>query len=115
MTFDGRGRTNAIPTAVALCVYRVTQEALDNVVHHSGASFARVQLIADNRQLCLRIDDDGAGLEAEGAGPGSLVLASMHERLYAVGGDLRIVVTASRGSRLEIRLPLDVEVAPDAS
>ena len=51
VTFDGHGRTNAIPTAVALCVYRVTQEALDNVVQHSGASFAQVQLIADDQQL----------------------------------------------------------------
>ena len=48
VTFDGHGRTNAIPAAVALCVYRVTQEALDNVVQHSGARFARVQLVADD-------------------------------------------------------------------
>ena len=113
VTFDGHGRTNAIPTAVALCVYRVTQEALDNIVQHSGARFARVQLIAGDRQLCLSIDDDGAGLEAEGGGPGSLVLASMHERLCAVGGGLRIESTASRGWRLEIRIPLGVDVAPE--
>ena len=112
VTFDAYGRTNAIPTAVALCVYRVTQEALDNVVQHSGASFTRVQLIADDRQLRLSIDDDGVGFEAEGAGHGSLGLASMRERLYAVGGDLRIESTVSRGARLEIRIPLGDDVAP---
>ena len=113
VTFEAHGRTNAIPMAVALCVYRVTQEALDNVAQQGGASSARVQLIADDRRLCLRIDDDGAGLEAEGPGPGSLVLASMHERLYAVGGDLRIESTVSRGWRLEIRIPFDVDAAPE--
>ena len=113
VTFDALGRTNAIPTAVALCVYRVTQEGLDNVVHHGGARVARVQLIADDRQLCLSIEDDGVGFEWEGAGHESLGLASMHERLYAVGGDLRIESTVSRGARLEIRIPLGVDVAPE--
>jgi signal transduction histidine kinase len=113
VTFEARGRTNALPMAVALCVYRVTQEALDSVVHHSGASSLRVQLVADDRRLCLKIDDDGGGLEAEAAGPGRLVLASMHERLHAVGGDLRIESTVSRGWRLEIRIPLVDDVAPE--
>ena len=112
VTFDGHGRTNAIPTAVALCVYRVTQEALDNVVQH-GANVARVQLIADDRQLCLSIDDNGVGFEAEAAGHRSLGLARMHERLHAVGGDLRIESTVSRGARLEIRIPLSVDAAPE--
>ena len=98
---------------MALCAYRVTQDALDNVVQHSGARVARVQLVADDRQLRLSIDDDGVGFEAEGAGHGSLGLASMRERLYAVGGDLRIESTVSRGARLEIQIPLGVDVAPE--
>jgi signal transduction histidine kinase len=109
VTFNTHGRANAIPTPVALCVYRITQEALHNVVERSGATFARVQLVADDQQLRLRIDDDGVGLDAHGG----LSLASMHERLYAVGGDLRLESTESRGARLEIRIPLGVDVAPE--
>jgi signal transduction histidine kinase len=110
VTFDGHGRTDAIRTAVALCVYRVTQEALDNVVQHSG-SFARVQLIADDRQLRLSIEDDGVGFDAAGSWHGGLGFASMRERLYAVGGDLRIESTRSSGVRLGIWIPLAAGVA----
>ena len=112
VTFDAYGRTNAIPAAVALCVFRVTQEALDNVVH-GGASFARVQLTTDDQQLSLSIEDDGVGFEWEGARRESLGLAIMHERLHALGGDLRVESTRLRGARLEIRIPLAVDVAAE--
>lgn len=112
VTFDAYGRTNAIPAAVALCVFRVTQEALHNVVH-GGASFARVQLNADDQQLSLSIEDDGVGFEWEAARRESLGLASMHERLHALGGDLRVESTRPRGARLEIRIPLAVDVAAE--
>jgi signal transduction histidine kinase len=111
--FNSYGRANVIPAAVALCVYRVTQEALHNVVQRSGATFARVELVADDQQLRLSIDDDGVGFDAADSAHGGLGLASMRERLHAVGGDLRIESTVSRGARLEIRIPLGVDVAPE--
>ena len=85
VTFDAHGRTSAIPTSVALCVYRVTQEALDNVVQHGGVRFARVQLVADDRQLCLSIEDDGVGFECGGrrarkSWPGQDARTAVHRR-----------------------------------
>jgi signal transduction histidine kinase len=112
VTFNSHGRADAIPAAVALCVYRVTQEALHSVVQRSGATFAHVQLVTDDQQLRLSIDDDGVGFDAANCAHGGLGLASMRERLHAVGGDLRIESTVSRGARLEIRIPLGVDVAP---
>jgi two-component system sensor histidine kinase UhpB len=113
VTFTDQGREDAISAAVALCVYRITQEALDFVVQHRDATLARVHLAVDDCQLRLTIEDDGVGFDAATSSRGGLGLASMHERLHAVGGDLRVESTVSRGARLEIRIPLGVDVAPE--
>jgi signal transduction histidine kinase len=113
VTFTDQGREHAVSAAVALCVYRITQEALDIAVQHSHATAARVDLALDECQLRLTIEDDGIGFDAATSARGGLGLASMRERLNAVGGDLRVASTVSRGARLEIRIPLGVDVAPE--
>ena len=94
-------------------MYRITQEALDFVVQHRAATLARVHLAVDDCQLRLTIEDDGVGFDAATSSRGGLGIASMRERLHAVGGDLHVGSTVSRGSRLEIRIPLGVDVAPE--
>ena len=97
VTFTHQGKAGAIPAAVALCVYRITQEALHIVVHHRDATLARVHLAVDDGQLRLIIEHDGAGFDAASSSGGGLGLASMRERLHAVGGDLRIDSAVSGG------------------
>jgi two-component system sensor histidine kinase UhpB len=113
VTFTDQGREDAISAPVALCVYRITQEALDVVVQQSHATMARVHIAVDDCQLRLTIEDDGVGFDAATSSGGSLGLASMHERLNAVGGEMRVGPTASRGARLEIRIPLGIDVASE--
>ena len=91
--------------AVALCLYRITQEALQNVVKHSGADAARVELWEDEDAIILRISDTGSGFEPGSPQGGGFGLVSMRERLRLVDSQLTIESSPGTGTRLEIRVP----------
>ena len=91
--------------AVALCLYRITQEALQNVVKHSGADAARVELWEDEDAIILRISDTGSGFEPSSPPRGGFGLVSMRERLRLVDGQLTIESSPGTGTRLEIHVP----------
>ena len=85
-------------------VSRVVQEALSNVVRHSGASACTVAIGIDGGALAVRVDDDGTGISARQA-PGS-GLAGMRERVDSVGGALTVSSPAHGGTRVLARIPL---------
>ncbi len=97
----------ALPEDTALCLYRIAQEALRNVIRHSGARHARVELEEDGGAVCLRVEDDGAGFDT-GLVPGKegLGLVSMRERLRLVHGEVAIDSRPSGGTRVAVRVPL---------
>jgi len=76
---------------VKLCLFRVAQEALSNVVKHSGASQAELQLVGANGQksITMTVSDDGKGFDPDKVETDSLGIISMRER--QVGGELRIL------------------------
>ena len=88
-----------------LVLYRVAQEALTNVVRHSGATHCRVRIETHAQSLTLHIEDDGCGLVPEGAPHGSGLLG-IAERLDMVGGHLALASASPTGLRLQITLPL---------
>lgn len=94
-----------------LALYRVTQEALTNVVRHSAAQHCRVRIEAGAGMLRLRIEDDGAGLPAGGA-PRGCGLLGMEERLRMVCGHLAIGPGPAGGLHLQISLPLTEALEP---
>lgn len=92
---------------VALCLFRVVQEGLNNVVKHSGVDVARVSLRGTNDALLLEIADAGRGFDdADSLVPGGLGLASMGERLRLIGGEVSIRSRLGRGTTIEARVPL---------
>jgi signal transduction histidine kinase len=96
-----------IPQDMALCLYRIVQEALRNVIKHSGAHQARVELQQSAHALCLRIADDGTGFDpTKIRAGGGLGLVSMRERLHLVRGQIAIDSQPSRGTRIDVRVPL---------
>jgi len=96
-----------IPDDSALCLYRIAQEALHNVIKHSGARHARVGLGVDEGGVSLRIADDGAGFDAVAlGGKGGLGLVSMRERVLLVGGTIAIDSRPSAGTRIDVHVPL---------
>jgi two-component system sensor histidine kinase UhpB len=88
-----------------LVLYRVAQEALTNVVRHSGARHCRVSIVADANALKLRIEDDGRGLSPDGSARRSGLLG-IEERLEMVSGRLEIGPGPENGLYLQISLPL---------
>lgn len=94
-----------LPYSTMLCLYRVTQEALHNIVTHSQASNIQVELEAGDKGMLLRISDDGVGFDVDDAEVG-LGLPSMRERVRSVGGSIEITSSPKSGTRIEVRIPL---------
>lgn len=91
----------------ALCLYRIAQEGLHNVVKHSGASHAVLGLGRDARGLTLSIADDGTGFDPGLVrGKGTLGLISMRERARLVRASFAVTSQPGRGTRLEVCAPL---------
>ncbi len=98
---------NALPPEISLCLYRVLQEALQNVVKHSVSRRAHVSLKGQIDTINLTVKDSGAGFNPHEAmrGPG-LGLTSMKERLKGVGGQLSIHSQRGRGTMIHAVAPL---------
>jgi signal transduction histidine kinase len=109
--FTEQDAPSGIPADVALCLFRVVEEALSNVVRHSQATEAFVTLEEVDREIVLRIADGGRGF-AHAATPdeAGLGLVSMRERLRSVGGTLNIDSVPGHGAVIEARIPRDAAV-----
>lgn len=98
-----------VPTTLrddaALCVFRIVQEALANVVKHSGAAEARVLLSGGDGEIVLRVEDGGCGFEPDMRRDG-IGLMSMRERAHLVGGDITVRSTPNQGTVIEARVPI---------
>jgi two-component system sensor histidine kinase UhpB len=91
---------------LALCVYRVTQEALRNAARHSGAHGALVTLQTTEEALELHIADDGRGFDESAARRrGGLGLTSIDERVRLVGGTVQVDTSPGHGTRISVRVP----------
>jgi PAS domain S-box-containing protein len=101
---------------VTLCLFRIVQEALRNVVKHSGAADAKVELSGHGERIDLCISDSGVGFDAGSAeGESGLGLISMRERLRLVGGHLSVESEPSCGTRIRVHIPLPAADAPTTS
>lgn len=88
-----------LPTNVQFCLYRVAQEALNNVGKHSQTRHVSVQLGRESDTVILEITDTGVGFETNMPIVG-LGIASMRERLRTAGGDLTITSQRGQGTKL---------------
>jgi signal transduction histidine kinase len=96
-----------IPKDVTLCLFRIAQEALRNVVRHSGAREAKLELSATAHEINLCISDSGLGFDLKSTGDSAGIgLISMRERLRLVGGHLSVESEPSHGTRIRVRAPL---------
>lgn len=111
LTVEVEGETPKLPPGTDLAAFRIVQEALTNVVRHSGARHVRVELDHDGRELRLRIDDDGPATGTDVGGGNGLV--GMRERAAALGGTIEAGPRADGGfgvlAVLPVRAPREVE------
>ncbi|MGW1193751.1 sensor histidine kinase [Streptomyces sp. NPDC002559] len=105
VTVGTDGVRPAVPPGADLAAFRIVQEALTNVVRHSGSRTARVRVGYRPDRIRLRVDDDGpaTGKDAGGSGNG---LAGMRERAAALGGTIEAGPRTDGGFRVRAELPL---------
>jgi PAS domain S-box-containing protein len=103
LTTSGRLR---LPPEVQTALYRIAQEALNNVARHAQASRAWVDLRLDDDGARLEVGDDGHGFEQSHNGAGHFGLVNMHERAAAIGAALSVDSSGGHGTVVTVEWPL---------
>jgi signal transduction histidine kinase/ligand-binding sensor domain-containing protein len=100
-------------------IYRITGEALRNAFRHAHAQRIEVEIRYDQRQLRLRVRDDGKGIDPtilNGRGrPGHYGLPGMHERAKLVGGKLAVWSELNSGTEAELSIPASIAYAKSSA
>jgi signal transduction histidine kinase len=115
--FSAGDNLDSLRPEIALCLFRVAQEALTNAVRHARARTIRVGLTATDDDVELRVDDDGIGFVA-GARTGSgLGLRSIDERVRLAKGRVILDSRPGHGTTLRVRIPLaaGLSISPAAT
>ncbi len=87
-----------VPVEVKVALYRIAQEALNNVAKHADAKEAKVRLLCRAGRVTLRVSDDGKGFNTRGIPPNSLGLNIMRERAREIGASLTVRSKAGAGT-----------------
>lgn len=111
--FELEGEPVPLSSEHELAFYRITQEALNNIRKHSGATGAQVKLAFRGDRVVLEIEDNGHGFQvppsiADFSQYGHFGLMGIQERVWALGGEL-LIESGSRGTRLCIETPISQE------
>ena len=95
-----------LPFETKQVLLRVAQEALHNVAKHAHAKLVTVSSGVAADRLTIEVGDDGVGFDPSRSYPGHLGLTSMHERVGALGGRLRVESVPGTGTTVRIEVPL---------
>jgi two-component system, NarL family, sensor kinase len=105
--------TTNLPEHAQTAVYRIAQEALQNVMKHASAAHVQLRLSTAADAVLLEISDDGVGFDpdttAERAGPAGYGLPGMQQRAELLGGQLTADSTPGRGTVVRLRVPISHE------
>jgi PAS domain S-box-containing protein len=106
--FSSAGIPDNVPREIALCLFRVLQEALHNAVKYAGVKHFTVALRGAPDEIQLEVIDTGVGFDPEAAIKSrGLGLISMQERLNLVRGEIFIESRPGQGTRVRARVPLN--------
>jgi signal transduction histidine kinase len=107
-TYVYKDPVTALPTEVAICLYRVVQESLSNIARHSQASHVEVELICEDDVVSLSVRDNGVGFDAGQLAQTRvhLGLLSMKERVRLAKGTLDVESAPMHGTQVLVDIPL---------
>ncbi len=105
--FDVIGGNHPLPVRIESGLYRMTQEALTNVIRHANAQHVRVEFTTMPDQVVLLIEDDGQGFDTEALAKGRFGLVGLNERARLLGGDLDVCSAPGEGTVLTVVVPLE--------
>jgi signal transduction histidine kinase len=89
-------------------LYRITQEAVRNVIRHANAKTATVKLSGTGESLHLTIQDMGSGFDLSQRRSGGLGIIGMEERVRLVGGEITVNSKPGDGTQIDVRVPARV-------
>jgi signal transduction histidine kinase len=95
-----------VPLPVKEALYRIALEALQNTTKHGRSRTVHLALEVGDRELVLRVNDDGRGFDPTRSFPGHLGLHSMRERATGLGGVLVLESAPGAGTRIVARIPV---------
>jgi len=105
------GLKNRLSPQVEVTLFRVIQEAITNIIRHSGASMVNIQVEASKSGVTATVEDNGTGFDVESVlqATESWGLRGIRERVAILGGDLIIESGVQQGTRLQVQIPLKGE------
>ena len=109
LAYESGRRAHRLEPTVEDALYRVVQEALNNVLKHADATRVHVSIVESDHRIDVRIVDDGVGLGDRRAG-GGFGLLGMQERVELIGGSLRIASPDAGGTEVLVSVPVSPEL-----
>ncbi len=101
-----RGDMNAeLSPAVAMHLFRIIQEAVNNTIKHAEASSFQVHFSSNNKLLHITIQDDGIGFDTTQSTNGHFGLKNMHDRTVELNGTFNISAEQGKGTIIELHIP----------
>ena len=106
VAFNPGDGLDSLDSDVALCVFRVAQEALANAVRHAHANSIGVSLMTAAGSVELSVEDDGVGFVADERTGDGLGLLSIHERVRFMQGHVSVNSRSGEGTTVLVRIPI---------
>ena len=116
LEFESKGINMRLTTAVETSLFRIIQEAINNIIKHSGASLVRIQVTGHDGKITAVVEDNGQGFDVESVvrsriGTESLGLLGIRERTMLLGGTFTI--KSWPGARTYLKVEIPVTGAPE--
>jgi len=107
-----------LPSHIATTLFRIAQEGINNIMRHAGAKTTNIRMAIDPFGVHLQVQDDGHGFDPQQTAEKAvslqqLGLLGMRERAELVGGKVTVESVPGEGTRLQVYVPLPVEVDSD--
>ncbi|MFZ4707649.1 MAG: HAMP domain-containing sensor histidine kinase, partial [Bacteroidales bacterium] len=104
ISFDATGNIEIIRRKAKIYLFRIIQEALNNIVKHAGCKSAAVEIVQTKEHIFLSISDTGSGFDTGNPSSGH-GLNNMRERTLLLGGTFSITSQSGKGTTIEIQIP----------
>ncbi len=98
-----------LPSEVEIGLYRIAQESLTNILRHAQATHIRLELVQTPYSVCMVIEDNGAGFDAEKlatSGRRGMGLLSMQQRTELLRGSFDVYSSLGEGTLVQVRIPV---------
>jgi signal transduction histidine kinase len=110
VSVEGDEQMERVPQTTEIALFRIAQEALNNVAKHAHARHVDIALARNGSRVVMTVSDDGMGFDAAPANASrrrrtGLGMVTMRERTQAVGGEFEIGPAPDRGARVVVRVP----------